>query len=185
MAQEKVNVVLRILDNETRLLERADQRAIALLSILGVFMVFFIVYYRVIPVSPLTVTLIVVYFVCALWAIVNLIMTIRPRIHPSQHEQPNDRYKASLFDTAFFAGICKYRDLSAYREALKDMIADDTAIINVYTSQVFSLAHINAVKYKYLRRAILLVIIAIATELAIIGYLFANYLPQGELPSPF
>ena len=43
MAGDKLSVVLRILDNENHLLERADQKAIALLSVLGVFMVFFVV----------------------------------------------------------------------------------------------------------------------------------------------
>ena len=41
MPQDKLSIVLRILDNESQLIERADRKAIALLSILGVFMVFF------------------------------------------------------------------------------------------------------------------------------------------------
>ena len=43
MAGGKLSVVLRILYNENHLLERADQKTIALLSTLGVFMVFFVV----------------------------------------------------------------------------------------------------------------------------------------------
>ena len=54
MSADRFSLVFRILDNETRLLERADQKAISLLSILGVFMVFFIVYYRLVPVNTFT-----------------------------------------------------------------------------------------------------------------------------------
>ncbi len=80
MATSSLPIVLRILDNENRLVERADQKSISLLSILGVFMVFFIVYYRVIPMNPFTVVVIVLYFLCALMSIISLIMAIRPRI---------------------------------------------------------------------------------------------------------
>ena len=62
MANDNLAIVLRILDHENHLVERADQKSISLLSILGVFMVFFIVYYRVIPINFLTGGLIVLYF---------------------------------------------------------------------------------------------------------------------------
>ena len=82
MTGDKLSVVLRILDNENHLLERADQKAIALLSTLGVFMVFFVVYFRVIPINAITITLCSIYFFFALLSIISLIMTVRPRIRP-------------------------------------------------------------------------------------------------------
>ena len=59
---------------------------------------------------------------------------------------------------------------------------DETATIDVYTRQIYNLAKINSVKHKYIQRAMIFVIIAIATELAIIAYLFLVYLGEGVIP---
>jgi len=170
--------VLRVLDAENRLLERADQKAISLLSALGVFMVFFIVYYRLIPINVFTVTLLSIYFVVSLMAIVSFVLTVRPRIH-SVEEETGDTDKAAECEPAFFVGICKFPTLSAYRQALQDMMKDEASTIDVYTRQIFSLARVNAAKYKNINRAVLLVIIALATELALVAYLFIYYYVQG------
>ena len=179
---EKLPVLLRIFDNETRLLERADQKSISLLSILGVFMVFFIVYYRLIPVNPFTVALLSAYFLCDILAIVSLIMTVRPRIQRTEQKVTGDADDTQVCEPAFFAGICKFPNVSAYRQSLDDILRDETSIAEVYVRQIFSIAQVNAVKYRYLRRATLLVVIAITIELAIIAYLFINYMGQGALP---
>lgn len=178
--------VLRILDAENRLIERADQKAISLLSALGVFMVFFVVYLRVFPINVFTVILLLVYFVVALMAIVSLILTVRPRIR-SGEEETGDTDKTAACEPAFFVGICKFPTLSAYRQALENMIKDEASTIDVYTRQIFSLARINAAKYKNIQRAVLLVIIALAVELTLVVYLFVYYHAQGAtfLPKLF
>ena len=86
MLMDNIEMILRILESESRLIERADQKSISLLSILGVFMVFFIVYYRVIPVNPLTLVMVMLYFIFAILSIYNLIMAIKPRIRTEQAE---------------------------------------------------------------------------------------------------
>jgi len=177
-AASMLSSVLRVLDAENRLIERADQKAIALLSALGVFMVFFVVYLRVFPINVFTVILLSVYFVVALMAIVSLILTVRPRIRAVE-EETGDTDKAPACEPAFFVGICKFPTLSAYREALQDMIKDETSTINVYIRQIFSLARINAAKYKNIQRAVLLVIVALAVELTLVAYLFIYYHAQG------
>jgi len=181
MAGDKLSVVLRILDNENRLLERADQKAIALLSTLGVFMVFFVVYFRVIPINAVTITLSSIYFFFALLSIISLIMTVRPRIRPID-ENTGDEDTVPASEPAFFMGIRRFGNLSAYKEALHTMSGDEETTINVYIRQIFSLAQINAAKYKYIQRAVLLVIISLTVELIIIAYLFANYLGEGLVP---
>lgn len=175
--------VLRVLDAENRLIERADQKAIALLSALGVFMVFFVVYFRVFPINVFTVTLLCIYFVVALGAIVSLILTVRPRIRAIEQET-GDTDKAPACEPAFFVGICKFPTLSAYRQALEDMIKDEASTMSIYTRQIFSLARINAAKYKNIQRAVLLVIIALAVELALVAYLFIYYHALGEVSLP-
>jgi hypothetical protein len=175
--------VLRVLDAENRLLERADQKAISLLSALGVFMVFFIVYYRLIPINPFTVTLLSIYFAVALMAIVSFILTVRPRIRMVE-EETGDCDKGVACEPAFFVGICKFPTLSAYREALENMVKDEASAIEVYTRQIFGLARVNATKYKNIQRAVLLVIIALAVELALVAYLFIYYHVQGATLLP-
>ncbi len=182
MTSDRLLGVLRVLDDENHLLERADQKAVSLLSILGVFMVFFIVYYSVIPVIPFTVALVSIYFLLALLAILNLIMAVRPQIRVTKEEKSKAGAEAPLYDVAFFAGICKFPSLSAYKKSLENMIKDEESLIDEYTRQIFSLAKINSVKYKYLQRSVFLTIIALATELAIIVYLFVNYLGEGAIP---
>jgi hypothetical protein len=177
-AASMLSSVLRVLDAENRLIERADQKAISLLSALGVFMVFFVVYLRVFPINVFTVILLLVYFVVALMAIVSLILTVRPRIR-SGEEETGDTDKTAACEPAFFVGICKFPTLSAYRQALEDMIKDEASTIDVYTRQIFSLARINAAKYKNIQRAVLLVIIALAVELTLVVYLFVYYHAQG------
>ena len=178
MTVDRLSEILRVLDNENRLLERADQKAISLLSILGVFMVFFIVYYRLVPINVFTVILLSIYFIFALLAIITLILTVRPRIRLVE-EETGDADKTAACEPAFFVGICKFPTLSAYRQALQDMIKDEASTIDVYTRQIFSLAQVNAAKYKNIQRAVLLVIIALATELALVAYLFIYYYSQG------
>jgi len=175
--------VLRILEAENRLLERADQKAISLLSALGVFMVFFIVYYRLVPINVFTVILLSIYFIFALMAIISLILTVRPRIRLVEQET-GDTDKVAACEPAFFVGICKFPTFSAYRQALEDMIKDEATTVDVYTRQVFGLARVNAEKYKNIRRAILLVIIALTAELTLVAYLFIYYHGQGAILLP-
>jgi hypothetical protein len=178
MSTNKLFSVLRVMDAENRLLERADQKAISLLAAFGVFMVFFIVYHRVIPINMFTVILLSIYFVVSLMAIVSLILTVRPRIRQIE-EGKGDTDKAVMCEPAFFVGICKFPTLSAYRQALEEMIKDEASTIDVYTRQIFNMAQINAVKYRNIQRAVLLVIIALAVELTLVAYLFVYYHAQG------
>ena len=178
MTEDKLTAVLRILDSENRLLERYDQKSISMLSILGVFMVFFIVYHRILPVNPFTIAAISIYILCALSAILSLIMALRPRIH----RDPEAAGKLPPSEPAFFMGICQYPTISEYSKALDDLVCNETNLPDVYIRQIFGIARINAAKNKYVQRGMLLVAIALGTELALICYLFINYMGRGSLP---
>jgi hypothetical protein len=180
MANSNLPIVMRILDNENRLVERADQKSISLLSILGVFMVFFIVYYRLIPVNAFTVVLIVLYFLFALMSIVSLIMAIRPRIR----REKGKGEVVSPRDPAFFSGISAFPDVSTYKENLQKMLEDEASIADTYIRQIFSVARINTAKYKFVQRGVVLVIITLAIELVIIAYLFAYHMSTGSSVMP-
>jgi hypothetical protein len=167
---------LRILDNENRLVERADQKSISLLSILGVFMVFFVVYYRVIPMNALTMTLIVLYFICAAMSIISLIMAIRPRIR----REKGAADAGTVRDPAFFSGISAFPDAATYGDALRKLLEDETNVADNYIRQIFSVARINQAKYKFVQRGVVFVILSLTIELAVIIYLFAYHLSQGR-----
>lgn len=178
MPMDSLQFMLRILDNENRLLERADQKSMSMLSILGVFMVFFIVYYRIIPINILTIILISVYFLFALLSIFNLIMAIKPRIRIDRADAGD-----TLPDSpTFFAGICRYGDPASYCEALQGMIKDEPSVIGLYSREIYDVARINSEKYRYVRRGIFLVITTLAIELGLIVYLFIFYMGEGRMP---
>ena len=183
MSNFNLSIILRILDAENKLSERADQKSISLLSILGVFMVFFVVYYRVIPINVFTVIMISLYFFIALAAIFSLIMTIRPRLHKIPGE-PEAKEKTLACDPAFFSGICGYPSIEAYKETLMDVVKNEDKTADVYIRQIFSVARINAAKYRHVQRGALLVISALIVELAVIVYLFIYQFSQGNIKMP-
>jgi hypothetical protein len=178
---DNIQIILRILENENHLLERADQKSISMLSILGVFMVFFIVYYRIIPINVLTIILIIIYFLFALLSIFNLIMAIKPRVRTERA----DTKGTPGCDPTFFAGICSFPNHSAYKEALQELMKDESSVIDIYSREIYNLAHINSEKYMYIRRGIFLVITTLAIELAIITYLFIFFMGAGVMPPIF
>jgi len=144
-------------------------------------MVFFVVYFRIIPVNAVTITLSSIYFLFALLSIISLIMTVRPRIR-SIDENTEDEDSVPASEPAFFMGIRRFRNLSTYKEVLDIMAKYEETTANVYIRQIYSLAQINAVKYKYIQRAVLLVIISLTVELITIAYLFAYHMGEGVLP---
>ncbi|MFA5308449.1 MAG: Pycsar system effector family protein [Dehalococcoidales bacterium] len=181
MSTTNLPIVLRILDNENRLVERADQKSISLLSILGVFMVFFVVYYRIIPINIFTGVIITLYFFCALYAIVSLVMAIRPRIRRDTIDT-EAKDNALTCDPAFFTGICTFPTAAAYKNTLQALLQDDAQIADIYIRQIFSVAKINAAKYRHVQRGSILVISCLAIELTMIVYLFLYYMDIGKMP---
>jgi len=179
---DKLSEIHKVLDAENKLLERFDQKAISLLSILGVFMVFFVVYVRVLPVNPFTVTLVTFYILCALGSILSLIMTIRPRVRSEKHPVEST---PPLSEPAFFMGITKFPNASEYAKALDEFVSSNENMVGVYTRQIYSIAQINTTKNKNLQRGMLLVVMALATELVLICYLFINYMGSGAIPPIF
>jgi hypothetical protein len=183
MSTENLNLILRILDAENKLIERADQKAISLLSILGVFMVFFIAYFRVMPVDITTSILVSLYFVFALLSIIHLVMAIRPRIR-KDIEATADNNNLTC-DPAFYTGICSFPDATSYKATLLTVLQDEKVVTDMYVRQIYSVAQINAVKFKYVQRGVVLVITSICLELTIIVYLFIYHISDGKIPSIF
>ncbi len=172
MSLDKRTAVLRVLDDQNRLGEKADTKSISLLSALGFFTAFFIAYYKNIHPDPISITLVVIYFVTAILAILNIIMAVNPRIRLIGMGGNKD--KADPSRAAFFAEICKFSTLPEYRECLKEMLKDEDTVIEVYTRQIYEVSQITAAKYKHTSRAVYFVISALSSEFVLIAYLFIS-----------
>ena len=159
--ERELSTLFQILGNENQILMRTDQKAFTLLSILGVFMVFFIVHFLKIEMTWFIFLFVMVYFVAALISIINLILVIVPRVRTekTQEEESNP---------LFFAGISQYKSAGGYARHLRSIAQDREQTTNLFAKQVYSLGMINTYKYKHLRNAITAFIIAISAELSII-----------------
>ena len=159
--ERELSTLFQILGNENQILMRTDQKAFTLLSILGVFMVFFIVHFLKVQMTWFIFLFVMVYFVAALISIINLILVIVPRVHTekTQEEESNP---------LFFAGISQYKSASGYARHLRSIAQDREQTTNLFAKQVYSLGMINTYKYKHLRNAITAFIVAISAELSII-----------------
>jgi hypothetical protein len=173
MAIDKRAAVLRILDDQNRLVERADTKAISLLSTLGIFTAFFVVQFRSIPVTPVSVVLICVYFIAVLLSIVHIVLAISPRTKPTG-ERRQGADQINVYQPTFYAGICAFPDAVAYKKCLDDMLNEEEATTTTYVEQVYAVAKINDTKYKYVKRAVVLVVITLIAQLSLIAFTYAT-----------
>ena len=157
-------------------MSRTDQKAYTLLSILGVFMVFFIVYYRFLIVNPFIIVMLVPYFVAAFATIIALIQVIQPRF---SNELPVSREEPHAPDPTYFGGIVKFADGDEYYEFIKGLTGDSEEGLILLSRQIHTLGKINYRKNMALRRGILAFVITIATELLMI---LSTFLMAGMNP---
>ena len=90
---KQFNALLQVLSGEQQVIQRTDQKAFTLLSILGVFMVFFIVHFQKIQINFFVFTLMMIYFSSAMGTIYFLVRVIVPRIarHKTKIEEKGCR----------------------------------------------------------------------------------------------
>ena len=155
--------IFHILQSEQLILQRTDQKAFTLMSILGVFMVFFIVHFPKIQINYLSGLMVFVYFITATLGLINLMLVIVPRIR-------NDMGHDDLpeINATFFGGIIQFQNPVEYADYLYEMTEDNENTFKMFVAQVYALGHINAYKNKHMKRAILFFGTAILSELVII-----------------
>jgi len=163
MIEKDISTLFHVLSSEQQIIQRTDQKSFTLLSILGVFMVFFIVHFPKVELDWFRFLMVVVYFLAAIFAIINLVLVIVPRV---RKEKPNS--KESFYNPTFFAGISKYSSPEDYAKNLRKIANDEEKVYTMFATQVFSLGKINAYKNKALKRSILFFVLAIVSELLII-----------------
>lgn len=176
MPSDKHTKVLRILDDQNKLVERADAKAISLLSTLGIFTAFFIAHFNNIPVNVISIILVVIYFTGALLSIYQIILAISPRIRMKKENRTEKVDESTAYQPTFFAGISKFADANAYKKRLDDLLIDEPSTTELYIQQIYEVAKINTLKYKYVQRAVWMVVVTLAVQLTLIIVTFADRL---------
>lgn len=181
---KQFNALLQVLAGEQQIIQRTDQKAFTLLSILGVFMVFFIVHFQKIQINFFVFTMMMIYFTSAMGTIYYLVRVIVPRItrHKTKIED-KDIEKDEVINPTFFAGISQFKNSKEYAFYMKSIVKDDEKLYEMFASQVFALGNINLAKNNNIRRSTFFFIAALLSELLIImsmsygralPYLFPN-----------
>ena len=165
--RSNVAPIFQILQSEQLILQRTDQKAFTLMSLLAAFMVFFIVHFPKVmgngEINFLTAIMVLIYFINATLGLINLMLVIVPRIR-------NDMSHEDLLDVnaTFFGGIVKFNNPIEYASYLAEMTEDNDNTFKMFSAQLYALGHINAYKNKHMRRAIIFFGGAIFSELIII-----------------
>jgi hypothetical protein len=179
MVKDKYSVIMRIMDDENRLTDRADSKAISLLSTLGIFTVFFIAQLSNIEhFTPLATALLVVYLVSIVLAVLYIIMAISPRIRVVKNKDQQSSGEVSSLQPSFFGGISKFPDVNAYKKCIEDLVNNEGSVEDTYIRQVYEAAKINRTKYKFVGQAVWFVVIALFSQITFIVLMFTHMLGQ-------
>jgi len=174
--EKKFNVLFGILSSEQQTLQRADQKAFTMLSLLGVFAVFFIVHYTKIPPNTFNLVCIFLYFLSVIISIYFLVMVVVPRVKDVEIN-PEPEKKRIL--PTFFGGIVRYKSAEEYSKQLSLLLENPEETYETFARSVYSIGRINAFKHKYLKYGIISFVIAIALEFTVAVSLYANLLIVG------
>ena len=192
-SEKEFNALLQVLSGEQQVIQRTDQKAFTLLSILGVFMVFFIVHFPKIQMNLFIFLMMMVYFTSAMGTIYYLVRVIVPRISKQKDSHINERTGSGFFNEiiqwiskhkiqndyidmeedevinpTFFAGISRFSNSNEYAVYLKSIAKNEDSLYEMFASQVFALGNINQVKNENIRLALYFFISALLSELLII-----------------
>ena len=192
-SNKEFNALLQVLAGEQQVIQRTDQKAFTLLSILGVFMVFFIVHFPKVQMNFFIFLMMMVYFTSAMGTIYYLVRVIVPRIRKRKkpeldgdlkltfidkminwisnykiHNDYEDIEKDEVINPTFFAGISRFKSSSEYAVYLKSIAENEDGLYKMFASQVFALGNINQLKNENIRLALYFFISALLSELLII-----------------
>jgi hypothetical protein len=172
MSSNKLAAILKILDDQNTLGARADTKAVAFLSSLGIFTAFFIAFAKDIDVNYFTIIVLTIYIFATIMGMYNIIMTIYPRTRTNL--KATDKDILDPHKAAFFADISSFSCVADYKKCLEEMLKDDETVMEVYTKQIYEVSRLTASKYKYAQRTVYYVMLALAAEFSLIAYVFAS-----------
>ena len=166
---KEFSALLQVLSGEQQVIQRTDQKAFTLLSVLGVFMVFFIVHFPKIQMNLFIFLMMMIYFTSAMGTIYFLVKVIIPRIRKHKIKTENENVsKSEVINPTFFAGISQFKNSDEYALYLKAITQDENQLYQMFASQVFALGKINQTKNENIRMSLFFFISALVSELLII-----------------
>lgn len=157
-------VLFHILNNEQVLLKRTDQKASTLMSTLGIFMVFFIVHYKNIPMTMPILAMIYLYFAAAFVTILSLLRVLTPRLKNAQIQDIGKK----MPNPTYFAGISQFGTPEEYRKYLMEFTQNETETFNLFADNLYAVGQINAQKLKFFNIGMKAFATAIFFELVVI-----------------
>ena len=155
--------LFRVLDSEQQIITRTDQKAFTMLSLMGVFMVFFLVHFTKIQINWFNFVMLILYLVAAILALIQLILVINPRIRKAK-----DREDLPEINATYFGGIVSFSSAAEYGKYLRKIMENDTRAYTMFANQVYSVAQINQYKHGHMQAAIKYFAVAIISELLIV-----------------
>lgn len=166
---KEFSALLQVLSGEQQVIQRTDQKAFTLLSVLGVFMVFFIVHFPKIQMNLFIFLMMMIYFTSAMGTIYFLVRVIIPRIRKHKIKTENENVsKSEVINPTFFAGISQFKNSDEYALYLRTITQDENQLYQMFASQVFALGKINQTKNENIRMSLFFFISALVSELLII-----------------
>jgi hypothetical protein len=174
MSVDRLSAIKRILDDQNNLGARADSKAVAFLTTLGLFTAFFIYVVKDAPINYFSEAVIFIYLISIILALYNIILTIYPRSRTREQEpskKGHDPHKA-----AFYADICQFKNAGDYKNCLQEMLKDEQVVEDVYINQIYEVSLLTSAKYKHTKRSVYFVMTAIGSEFGLVAYIFANNL---------
>ena len=166
--------LFKVLDSEQQIITRTDQKAFTMLSLMGVFMVFFLVHFPKIAINWFNFIMLILYLVTALMALIQLIMVINPRIKRRESED-----NLPQKNPTYFKGIVSFESASDYGKYLRKIMNDDTRSYTMFANQVYSVASINDYKHGHMQLAIRFFAVAIISELLLVmSVAYTHFLPS-------
>ncbi len=168
--EKEFNALLQVLSGEQQVIQRTDQKAFTLLSVLGVFMVFFIVHFPNLShnMNLIIFGLMMIYMISAMGTIFFLVRVIVPRIQKNKINSMNKNVKKQVINPTFFAGISQFKNSDEYAFYLKNIASDESQLYKMFASQVFALGKINHAKNLNIRRSVYFFVAALISELLMI-----------------
>ena len=128
---KEFNALLQVLSGEQQVIQRTDQKAFTLLSILGVFMVFFIVHFPKIQINFFIFSMMMIYFTSAMGTIYYLVRVIIPRINKHRtNPEPIEVNRDQVMNPTLFDRIIqwfrRYKIRTDYEGVEEDEVINPT-----------------------------------------------------------
>lgn len=161
--------LLQIMASEQQIAQRTDQKAMTLLSAVGVILAFFFVHFARIPPGILMFTIVCCYLTASLYAITSLLLVIAPRLH---HKNLGNEPQTLLKNPTFFGGIARFASAAEYEAQLRSLLSTPESVFHIFADSIYVLGKINAYKNRWVRQGMVAFILSVVFELILVSVVY-------------